>query len=456
MVGHLEKTERKVMKWFQTIKAKFALFYAITALVLAALYSGCMIYIQLNTEAMLMTSTLDSILMESIDDDLAKGEQPKLDALTELYIENDPIRPIPYQFKNLPEGYSEYIDDEELHVYIKTVNGKRYVLTRLQEDFENWEHQQLMRGIILLGVVMLIAFGIGFWAIRKSFEPLDRLLIETRGLERKLQEGIFDDRLFSGQWENNEIGELAASFQSLTQRLTRLWESERRFASEVSHELRTPLTVIGMSIELLENANNLTDRQKAIVQRAKRTSSRMNELLEVFLNISRGGGNKTGRVATVAEIIEEMLPIWQEEAKAKGLSLIYTDSNEMVWRTGEDVVFPKVSGAKQYNAVLVSALFTNLVMNAIRYTETGGIIVSLSETKVSIEDTGVGISIHDKEHIFDFGYRGSVMENSGKVGYGLGLAIAMRICAILDWQIAMDSIEGKGTIFTITMENPVK
>ena len=114
---------------------------------------------------------------------------------------------------------------------------------------------------------------------------------------------------FSGAQEKNEIGELTESFQALTRRLERLWEGERRFASEVSHELRTPMTVIGMSIELLENAANLTDRQKEIIQRAKRTSTRMNELLEVFLNISRGTSGKASRVASIAEVVEEMLPV---------------------------------------------------------------------------------------------------------------------------------------------------
>lgn len=445
------------MKWYQTIKTRFALFYAATALVLGIIYSGCMVYIQLNTEAQLMTSTMDSMLMEIVEEDIQKGKVPRLDSLSAVYIQGDSVRPIPRQFRNIPDGYSEFTDDEELHVYAKTINGKQYVLTRLQEDFENWEHQQFIKGLILLGIVMFISFGLGFYAIRHSFRPLDRLMSETRELDRRLKAGILDEMAFSGAQEKNEIGELTESFQALTRRLERLWEGERRFASEVSHELRTPMTVIGMSIELLENAANLTDRQKEIIQRAKRTSTRMNELLEVFLNISRGTSGKASRVASIAEVVEEMLPVWQLEAQSKNLALVYSNAEENAWRIGIVADGKKVEGAsgtepKQYNAILVSALFNNLVMNAIRYTEKGQVTVSLDADSFSIEDTGTGIDIHDREHIFDVGYRGSIMENSGKVGYGLGLAIALRICAVLGWHISLDSVEGGGTRFTISIK----
>ena len=178
------------MKWYQTIKTRFALFYAATALVLGIIYSGCMVYIQLNTEAQLMTSTMDSMLMEIVEEDIHKGKVPGLDSLSAVYIQGDSVRPIPRQFRNIPDGYSEFTDDEELHVYAKTINGKQYVLTRLQEDFENWEHQQFIKGLILLGIVMFISFGLGFYAIRHSFRPLDRLMSETRELDRRLKAGI--------------------------------------------------------------------------------------------------------------------------------------------------------------------------------------------------------------------------------------------------------------------------
>lgn len=440
------------MKWYQTIKVRFALLYAVTALMLGLIYSGCMVYVQIHTEEQLMSSTMDSILTETVEDDIQNGKAPKLDALSEIYIQGDAVRPIPRQFKNLPEGYVEYMDDEELHVYTKTINGKRYVLTRLQEDFENWERRQLIYGCILLGFVILLSFGLGFYAIQHSFKPLDRLITETRELDRRLKAGILDEMAFSGVQEKNEIGELTESFQVLTKRLEKLWEGERRFASEVSHELRTPMTVIGMSIEMLEGAENLTDRQKEIVQRAKRTSIRMNELLEVFLNISRGTTGKSSSVASITEVVEELLPTWQMEADTKGLSLVYSNAEENRWRVGETFhdVREEFSAPQKYNAVLVAAIFNNLVMNAIRYTDKGPITIDLDVDGFSIQDTGAGIDIHDKEHIFDAGYRGSVMENSGKVGYGLGLAIALRVCAILGWQIGVDSEVGKGTVFKIT------
>ena len=213
------------------------------------------------------------------------------------------------------------------------------------------------------------------------------------------------------------------------------------------------MTVIGMSIELLEGAPNLTAHQKEIVQRAKRTSVRMNELLEVFLNISRGGSGKASRVASVAGVIREMMPVWQADAKAKGLEFVYSGHDGSSGYPGGTISEGDRTGnqeSKQYNAVLVAAIFNNLVMNAIRYTDQGKVTVSVEGNRFRVSDTGLGIPLHDREHIFDLGYRGAIMENSSKVGYGLGLAIAMRICAILGWDISMDSAEGKGSVFTVS------
>ncbi len=248
-----------------SIKARIVAVYAATALVIGLIYSCCMIFILLEAEAQLMTSTMESMLMETIQDDLSNGNPPELDSFSHLYIEHDAIYEIPERFRNLPSGYSEYTDGEDLHIFVSVVDGKKYVLTRSQYEFENWERQLFIEGIALLSAIVLVTLVLGFWIARRSFRPMDLLLDETRRINRALKEGRLEAGSFSGQWAQNEIGELAESFQITTDRLHQLLISERQFVSEVSHELRTPLTVISTSIELLEQSKNLDLHERQIL-----------------------------------------------------------------------------------------------------------------------------------------------------------------------------------------------
>lgn len=386
----------------------------------------------------LMSSTMESTLTGIIDNDLAYGKAPRLDPFSQLYIADDPVHGIPERFSRLPNGYSEYIDGEELHVFITVVDNKKYVLTRSQHEFESWEHELALKGIFLLAIFCLASLALGFWMVKRSFLPLDRLLNETRQLNQKLKEGRLESVSFSDIHEKNEIGELAKSFHMTTTRLHHLLTSERQFASEVSHELRTPLTVMSTSIELLANSENLNNHERQIISRAQRTASRMKELIGIFLNLIRQNHSHTEQIATINDIISESAPVWQHEADAKGLRLIleiHEDANNEL-----------------FNVALVASVFNNLVFNAIRYTEKGQVKIVSCKDFFSVHDTGTGIPENEKERIFDSGYRGTQSSLKANVGYGLGLSIASRICDALNWRITMDSDEDTGTVFTVTFK----
>ncbi len=419
-----------------TIKTRFAIIYAVTALGIGLIYSVCLLYVTFQTEAQLMSSTMESTLTAIVANDLAQAKPPRLDQFSRLYVAGDPVHGIPDHFRNVPDGYSEYTGKEDLHVFAREIGHKRYILTRNQDEFESWERKLFLKGLILLSAIGLASLGLGFWMVKHSFRPMDRLLNETRRLNQELKEGRLGSASFSGPWEKNEIGELAESLQLTTTRLHHLLMSERQFASEVSHELRTPLTVMSTSIELLGNSANLNEHERQIVSRAQRTASRMRELLGVFLNLVRQDHNQAEKIAEIAEIVEENEPLWKRDSEAKGLQLIVEIHNDVC--------------RDKFNAILVASVFNNLVFNAIRYTGKGFVKVVLGKNFFSVLDTGAGISAQEKERIFDQGYRGKQGVLQGIVGYGLGLSIASRVCDALNWQIAMESQEGTGTTFTVT------
>lgn len=419
-----------------TIKTRIAVFYALTVLAIGIIYSGCLMYVVFETETQLMSSTMDSMVTEIVNNDLAHGKPPRLDQFSRFYIAEDPVHDIPERLAGIPDGYSEYTSGEDLHIFAKTINNKKYVLTRSQHEFEKWERKLFLKGLFILFAISLVSFGLGFWMAKRSFQPIDRLMNETRQLNQELKEGRLGPDSFSGMWEKNEIGELAESFRITTSRLRQLLMGERQFASEVSHELRTPLTVMSTSIELLGNSENLNDHERQIISRAQRTASRMKEMISIFLNLVRQDYEHTEKIAEITEIVEENEPVWRRESDAKGLQLI-VEFHENVCR-------------EKFNAILVASVFNNLVFNAIRYTKKGHVKIVVGKDSFSVLDTGAGISASEKERIFDKGYRGKPEITEGIAGYGLGLSIASRICDVLNWRITMESHEGNGTTFTVS------
>ncbi len=422
----------------KTIKGRIVAFLTLTVLTLEIIFSSCLIYIFLETETQLISSTMDSTITEIVNKDLAHGRPPRLDRFSQLYISGNPTHEIPAYFGELPDGYSEYTSGEDLYIFVKTINGKKYVLTRSQHEFEQWERNIFLNGLLLLFVITLISFGLCLWMARRSFRPVSRLLDETRQLNQEIQEGRLGSDSFSGIWEKNEIGELAKSFQIITSRLYQLLMSERQFASEVSHELRTPLTVMSTSMELLKNSKNLNDHEQRIIQRAHRTTLRMTEIVNIFLNLARQDYEHSEKIAEIIDIVEENEPVWRSEAKAKGLQLF--------------IKYDEDANHKKFNTILAALVFNNLVFNAIKYTQKGHIKITLDKDSFSVLDTGSGISIKEREHIFDKGFRGKSGIAEGIMGYGLGLSIASRICNVLGWRITMESSENNGTIFTVIFD----
>jgi signal transduction histidine kinase len=343
---------------------------------------------------------------------------PRLDQFSRLYIAEDPVHDIPERFAGIPDGYSEYTSGEDLHIFVKTIDNKKYVLTRSQYEFEKWERKLFLKGLFILFAISLVSFGLGFWMAKRPFRPIDRLMNKTRQLNQEPKEGRLGPNSFSGMWEKNEIGELAESFRITTSRLRQLLMDERQFASEVSHELRTPLTVMSTSIELLGNSENLNDYGRQIISRAQQTASRMKEMISIFLNLVRQDYEHTEKIA---EIVEENEPVWRRESDAKGLQLI-VEFHENVCREK---------------------------FNAIRYMKKGHVKIVVGKDSFSILDTGAGISAREKERIFDKGYRGKPEITEGIAGYGLELSIVSRICDVLNWRITMESHEGNGTTFTV-------
>jgi signal transduction histidine kinase len=218
------------------------------------------------------------------------------------------------------------------------------------------------------------------------------------------------------------------------------------FLQMASHELRTPLTAMRLSIDLLraDKGRTLTDRQRDHVRRIDDSSRRLLALIESLLEYTRV---ETGRLvvrpapvdlrALAAEVVDEVLP----QAQKKLLSLELAPAGAVP--------------AIETDPRLVRLVLLNLVVNAVKYTDSGDVRVEVSHREgrhvLAVQDSGAGIPLADQARIFEpFEQLGADLSR-GAPGVGLGLSLVRGIVDALGGEIRVESAPGKGTTFRVTL-----
>ena len=248
------------------------------------------------------------------------------------------------------------------------------------------------------------------------------------------------------------LGALAAqAMQSLnlTRKLSassvQLSELERLksdFISITSHELRTPLgLILGHAIFLREQAGGQFDEQiDAIIRNATKLKDIVENLSDVD-SFENGSARVKGDRASMAKIAEDVVTLFKPEAEQKNITLKL-----------EPVQQPFYLHADQ---VKISIALSNLVKNAIQYTEAGGtVIVKVEEdsgyVKVSVKDNGIGIPARELPHIFERFYQVETHLTRRYGGMGLGLSVAKSMIELHGGRIWAES-QGKGSTFTFLL-----
>jgi signal transduction histidine kinase/CheY-like chemotaxis protein len=215
--------------------------------------------------------------------------------------------------------------------------------------------------------------------------------------------------------------------------------SKTQFFAAASHDLRQPLQAIGIYVSLLKK--RATGPLEPLVNNMSTAVESLSKLVEELLEISRlDSGSIQPKVDQVS--LDEMFSLLEQEftplAASKGLSL-------RVRRSGH---------AADSDPMLLQRVIRNLLANAIRYTQRGGVLLAARARggliSVEVWDTGPGIRQTEVDRIFEEFYRGesSKAENSG-TGFGLGLSIVRRICGLLGHPLIVTTRPGTGTVFRV-------
>ncbi|RSK28396.1 sensor histidine kinase [Bacillus sp. HMF5848] len=295
--------------------------------------------------------------------------------------------------------------------------------------------------IWLLAAILYIVLSIflGKLVVEKLTNPLRK--IEKVAI--RLSKGDFSETV--DVQSNDEIGQLAHTFNQMIEAIRNEDHRKKEFISTVSHELRTPLSYVqGYSEAILEGMVTSKDKERGYLQIILKEAKRMKRLVNDLLDLSllESGDfpiNKTPLV--LAQLIEDTLQTYAPIFAEKQLKLKLSTDPEVVVEADAD---------------RIEQVLHNLLDNAVRYSpEQSAITVSMSGDEsfctISIQDTGCGISEEDLQYLGEKFFRVNKARTRKDGGTGLGLAITKRIIEYHNGSIQFVSSTGKGTTVLITL-----
>jgi signal transduction histidine kinase len=299
----------------------------------------------------------------------------------------------------------------------------------------------LLRNYSIIGICCLVVVGgvCVYFTSRKMLRPVDRVSsLATRISSTNLKERI------NHQGPDDEVKRLADTFDDMLGRLETSFDAQKQFIQDASHELRTPIAIAQTNIEVLEMDNNVTVTDyKRLTDILKMSLERMSALSEKLLLLSEGaqGRSKWSQV-DIQTLIDEVTAEFRAKASMAGITLEIVPIPEGTFVEGD--------------ALRLKQALVNLVDNAIKYNQPGGKVkisadVIDSRVVIKVQDTGIGISSADQQHIFDRFYRVDKSRSRAQGGSGLGLAIVKKIAEEHGGTVSVESTPGTGSTFSITL-----
>lgn len=356
------------------------------------------------------------------------------------YLSSDEQKPVPESYRKLDLGQHR-VDNEGQRqiVHVSERNGERLYLLF---DGGTVGNLAFYFGVLPLILVLLTMYGFAFFAYvlsKQAVSPITRLASVIENFDFNKRDANELNLASLEQSSNSETEILANALDHFVQRSSASIERERNFTRYASHELRTPLAVIQGSVSSLELLE-LDGAPARAVQRIKRTSSQMGDLLNTLLLLAREEKDSDSNSAAplnVNDLADTLLA---------QVSAVHSDKNNSsnISHRGQLTV-------KAPESVL-SIVLGNLLGNAFSYTCNGSIQVTVERNKIVVADTGVGMDTNTINKAFEPFFRADTESDAHRQQgqhQGLGLAIVKHSCRKYGWEIQLDSKQGSGTRVTI-------
>lgn len=316
--------------------------------------------------------------------------------------------------------------------------GSVFVLSSIEEI-----HESIKKVRILLTLVGVVAFflllGFTFFLSRKLAAPL----LQMEKATKEIAKGNLDMPLEYSS--SDEVGQLGKAINSLTVELKQYRDSRQNFLASISHELRTPITYIEGYSNALKNRLYKDEKEKTMyLETINRATKQLKGLINDLFDLSKMDINQFQLIkqqVDINEIAQAVILKVRLRAEEKNVDIIFQTNRDKAYLYADALRFEQI--------------LSNLIENAIRYTENGKIVLSVEKNSnrinLRVTDTGKGIPEKELPFIFDRFYRVEQSRSRQHGGSGLGLSIVKRLVELHGGDIQVRSIVGKGTEFIISI-----
>lgn len=325
---------------------------------------------------------------------------------------------------------------------ITNANGEKtgYVVATDSID----DARNLMKKIAYIYIISaIVPLVLMFVAISLMTYRLTRPLRLMSDAARAMSRGDFSRRI--PVTSDDEIGQLAVSFNQMTNSLARLEEVRKSFIANVSHELKTPMTTIGGFIDGIIDGTIPQEKQGYYLGIVHDEIKRLSRMVESMLSISRLESKETELKLETFDFKELVLGVvvsQEQRIVKKGLDIVGLDTlPDITIKADKDLIYRVVY---------------NLVDNAIKFTNDGGKIEfniksDLNKLTFRIQNTGKGIPQGELPYVFERFYKVDKSRSTNKESTGLGLYIVKTIIKNHGGAISVSSVENKFTAFEFNL-----
>ena len=316
----------------------------------------------------------------------------------------------------------------------------RIVAAMPLDETQEFLYQVLLGLVVAIPIVLALSVVGGLFLANRALAPVATITATAReisaaDLSLRLNMALPDD----------EIGQLAQTFDAMLERLDAAFQRERQLTSDVSHELRTPLGLLKTQLSLARSRPRDNAALLAMMADMEDDVDRMTGLIEQLLILARmeQKGLVTLALVDLHLLLADLVEQFQQPAREQQVAL--------------DLSLPaQINLQLMGDAESLRQVFRNLIENALKHTPAGGRVSVAAnhiwqEIAVSVSDTGVGIPPEHQPYLFERFYRVDSARARDTGGYGLGLAICRSIVQAHGGQIAVDSQPGAGSTFTVTL-----
>ena len=300
--------------------------------------------------------------------------------------------------------------------------------------------RRLLTGLYIASPLALLVSLLGGWFLAgRALRPVHAITQAAR----RISAGDWSQRIQTPP-SNDEIGQLASTFNDMIGRLEVSFKQIRQFSADASHELRTPLTITKGETELALRRPRQAEDYRAVLESNLEEIDRLSRIVDELLFLSR---------ADLGEIKLKMYPVQLDDLFREIHQQAAVLGKERKVQTVLEKIEPVVV---EGDDLRLRELLLNLVDNAVKYSQEGQRVeLSLElvgkHAKLIVQDHGIGIEPENQARVFDRFYRTDEARAHGAKGTGLGLAICKWIVEVHHGTIELQSTIHGGSCFTVLL-----